>query len=122
MSEPQVGMVSYFKVYAGTMKPGDELYNMDHQVAERVNQLFVAEGKNRVSVDELRAGDIGVTVKLKDSHTNDTLATKGTTKKLRKFIFQNPELLLLWYPQQVGYGKTDEGPSPDPGRRPHLAG
>ena len=77
MSEPQVGMVSYFKVYAGVMKPGDELYNMDHQVAERINQLFVAEGKNRVAVDELRAGDIGVTVKLKDSHTNDTLATKG---------------------------------------------
>ena len=45
MSEPQVGMVSYFKVYASVMKPGDELYNMDHQVAERINQLLLPRVK-----------------------------------------------------------------------------
>lgn len=87
LSEPQVGMVSYFKVYAGTVKAGDDLVNLDHNITERLNQIFVAEGKNRVSVDALKAGDIGVTVKLKDSHTNDTLASKGVTAKIEKIHF-----------------------------------
>ena len=87
LSEPQVGMVSYFKVYSGTLKQGDDLYNLDHHQAERFNQLFVAEGKNRIAVDELKAGDIGVSVKLKDSHTNDTLGPKGSGKKIDPIQF-----------------------------------
>ncbi len=92
LTEPQVGMVSYFKVYAGKIKAGDELFNLDHNLSERVAQLFVAEGKNRVAVDELKAGDIGVAVKLKDSHTNDTLATKSVTKKIDKIHFPEPRI------------------------------
>jgi elongation factor G len=103
LSEPQVGMVSYFKVYAGTVKAGDDLYNMDHQVSERLNQLFVAEGKNRVAVDELKAGDIGVTTKLKDSHTNDTLASKGVNKKVEKIHFPDPRIRSAVVPP----GKSD---------------
>ena len=92
LSEPQVGMVSYFKVYAGILKGGEDLYNLDHLHPERINQLFVAEGKNRVAVNELKAGDIGVTVKLKDSHTNDTLASKGVNKKIEKIHFPEPRI------------------------------
>ncbi len=77
MSEPRVGLVSYFKVYSGTVKVGDEFINNNNRSAERLNQLFIANGKNRESVDELKAGDIGVTVKLKNSHSNNTLASKG---------------------------------------------
>ncbi len=87
ISEPQVGIVSYFKVYAGEIKAGDELVNADNRESERINQVFVAEGKNRVKVDSLVAGDIGVTVKLKNSHTNQTLNAKGTNIQIERMTF-----------------------------------
>jgi elongation factor G len=83
-TEPQVGMVSYFKVYNGTIKNGDDLINMDHQHQERINQLFVAEGKNRTAVNSIIAGDLGVVVKLKDTHTNETMTTKGCKYEIEK--------------------------------------
>lgn len=86
-SEPQVGMVSYFKVISGTLKSGDELVNAENGETERISQLFVAEGKDRTPVSQLEAGDLGVTVKLKSSHTNNTLNTKGTERKVRAMSF-----------------------------------
>ena len=87
MSEPQVGKVSYFKVYSGTLKHGDELVNASNRTTERFNQLFEANGKNRDAVDALCAGDIGVTVKLKDSHTNDSLSSKGVDREIAPIVF-----------------------------------
>ena len=92
LTEPQVGMVSYFKVYSGTIKSGDDLINTDHDHHERITQLFIAEGKNRTAVHELKAGDLGVTVKLKDSHTNDTLTVKGSTNVIQKIVFPEPKI------------------------------
>lgn len=86
-SEPQVGMVSYFKVISGTLKSGDELVNAENGETERISQLFVAEGKDRTPVSQLEAGDLGVTVKLKSSHTNNTLNAKGTERKVRAMSF-----------------------------------
>ncbi|MDX1478358.1 MAG: EF-Tu/IF-2/RF-3 family GTPase, partial [Saprospiraceae bacterium] len=82
-----VGNVSYFKVYSGVVRPGDELVNPANRTSERINQIFIANGKNRTQVDELRAGDLGVTVKLKDTHTNDTLNTKGTDHRIEPINF-----------------------------------
>src|SRR5690606_9818385 len=59
---------------------------------ERLSQLFVSEGKNRESVNELKAGDLGVTVKLKESHTNNTLATKGTDIRVAPIQFPEPRI------------------------------
>src|SRR5690606_39372575 len=87
ISEPQVGNVSYFKVYSGTLRPGDDLINQANSNHERLSQLFVSEGKDRESVNELKAGDLGVTVKLKESHTNNTLATKGTDIRVAPIQF-----------------------------------
>ncbi len=87
MSEPQVGMVSYFKVYSGTVKSGDDLTNNNNRGTERLNQLFVSEGKTRSNVDELVAGDIGATVKLKNSHTNNTLAEKSYDGRIEEIDF-----------------------------------
>ena len=87
VSEPQVGNVSYFKVYSGTLKHGDELENATNRTSERFGQLYISEGKNRKSVDELRAGDLGVTVKLKNSHSNQTLNQKGTERKIEPIHF-----------------------------------
>ena len=87
ISEPQVGMVSYFKVYSGKIKAGEELYNPSHRVTERLGNIFIANGKSRSSVDELCAGDIGVTVKLKNSHTNESLVQKGTEIEVERMEF-----------------------------------
>lgn len=92
LSEPQVGMVSYFKVYAGTIKAGTELENSDNRTLERLNQLYVSEGKNRKSVDELCAGDIGVTLKLKNTHSNQTLNTKGSSLQIEKIKFPSSRI------------------------------
>jgi len=86
-SEPQVGLLSYFKVLSGTVKPGDELVNANNGEVERISQLFVAEGKDRIPVNQLEAGDLGVTVKLKSGHTNNTLNTKGLNRKVRPMEF-----------------------------------
>ncbi len=92
LSEPQVGLVSYFKVYSGSIKPGDELHNANNRGVERISQIFEANGKNRDTIDELKAGDIGVTVKLKNSHTNNTLASKGSEQLIEEIHFPNPRI------------------------------
>ena len=89
MSEPKIGNVSYFKVYSGILKSGDELYNERTSTTERFNQIFISNGKQRDNIDQLVAGDIGVTVKLKNTHTNDSLGTKARLKSLIRFIFLN---------------------------------
>ncbi len=102
LSEPQVGMVSYFKVCSGELKAGDELVNASNRGAERFNQMFVAEGKNRKAVENLKAGDIGVTVKLKSSHTNDTLSVKGTDRKITPIEFPAPRMRTAIQPSGKG--------------------
>ncbi len=92
MSEPQVGLVSYFKVYSGIIKSGVDLENKENRTIERLNQIFVTNGKTREQVDEIVAGDIGVTVKLKNSHTNNTLAEKGVDFKIEKISFPEPRI------------------------------
>ena len=79
--EPHVGEVSYFKVMSGKVREGDDLVNINRGSKERVGQLFVVAGQQRTKVDELVAGDIGATVKLKDVRTGNTLNGKGAEYK-----------------------------------------
>jgi len=92
MSEPKIGNVSYFKVYSGVLSSGDDLYNHRNGSSERFNQLFVSNGKLRDSVDKIIAGDIGVTVKLKDTHTNDTVGIKGKEKIIEPIHYPEPRI------------------------------
>jgi elongation factor G len=92
ISEPRVGNVSYFKVYSGTLKPSEELINQANQSAERFTQLYLNNGKSRDAVQELRAGDLGVTVKLKNSHTNQTLTGRQAGHRIRPMSFPEPRL------------------------------
>ncbi|HUR31870.1 MAG TPA: elongation factor G [Saprospiraceae bacterium] len=92
ISEPQVGNVSYFKVYSGTLHTGDDLINMANSNHERINAIYVSNGKNREAVNELKAGDLGVTVKLKESHTNNTLAAKGVNSAIEPIEFPEPRI------------------------------
>lgn len=75
--EPHIGEVSYFKVMSGKIHEGDDVINANRGSKERLAQLFVVAGQNKIKVEELVAGDIGVTVKLKDVHTGNTLNGKA---------------------------------------------
>ena len=76
--EPHIGEVSYFKVMSGTVHQGDDLINVDRgDGRERLAQLFCVCGQIRTPVEELVAGDIGASVKLKDVRTGNTLNAKG---------------------------------------------
>ena len=74
--EPHIGEVSYFKVMSGAVKSGDDLTNADRGSKERIGTIYACAGANRIPVDELKAGDIGCTVKLKDVKTGNALDGK----------------------------------------------
>lgn len=92
VNEPHVGELSFFKVYSGTVKSGMELVNESTGVTERINQLYVMEGNKRINVNELIAGDIGATLKLKNTHVNNTLHEKGKQIELLPIVF--PDALM----------------------------
>ena len=87
--EPHIGEVSYFKVMSGSVKTGDDLTNADRGSKERMGQLYACAGSNRVAVDELKAGDIGCTVKLKDVKTGNTLNAKDIDWKFDYVKYPN---------------------------------
>lgn len=75
MNEPGVGELSLFRVYSGTVNAGDELRNVTRDTSERLGQLFVLNGRERTPVPTLRAGDLGAVMKLRTTHTGDTLCS-----------------------------------------------
>ena len=87
--EPHIGEVSYFKVMSGSVKSGDDLTNADRGSRERLGQLYVCAGANRLPVDKLNAGDIGCTVKLKDVKTGNTLNDKDCEWKFDFIKYPN---------------------------------
>ncbi len=87
VSEPHIGELSFFKVFSGVVKTGMELINESTSVTEKLNQLFIMEGNKRTPVNELVAGDIGATLKLKNTHTNNTLHEKGKNLELQPIVF-----------------------------------
>ena len=92
--EPHIGELSLFKVYSGTVKAGCEMVNENTGVTEKFNQLYLMEGHNRVQVQELVAGDIGATIKLRSTHVNNTLHDKGTHVELVPIEFPHPNVTI----------------------------
>ena len=90
ISEPHVGDVTFFRVYSGTVKSGQDVYNGPREATEKLNHLCVSVGKERYEIAELHAGDIGVVAKLRDTHTNDTLSSRELPIVLRKIPFPEP--------------------------------
>ena len=87
--EPHIGEVSYFKVMSGSVKPGDDLSNADRGSKERIGQIYACAGANRIPVDQLCAGDIGCTVKMKDVKTGNTLNGKDTEQRFDFIKYPN---------------------------------
>lgn len=89
--EPHVGEISLFKVMSGTVHEGDDLYNINRGVKEKINQLFNICGQIRTKVEEIGAGDIGATVKLKDTRTGNTLNGKGCDYDFKEIKYPDPK-------------------------------
>ena len=88
--EQHIGEITYFRVIRGKIAEGTELVNSRTGNKEKLSQLFAVAGKNRIKVTELSAGDIGCTVKLKGTRTNDTLAAPGTPVAVEPIVFPEP--------------------------------
>ncbi len=89
--ESHIGEVNYFKVMSGTVSEGMDVTNSRTANKERLSQLFAPYGKNRTKVTQMVAGDIGCTVKLKNTTTNDTLCGPGASYEFPKVPFPNPK-------------------------------
>jgi len=90
VSEPHVGELSFFRVFSGKMTSGMEAYNSTQDETERIAQIFSMNGKNRSETGVLNLGDIGAVVKLKNSHTGDTLCEKKSPVVLDPIDFPDP--------------------------------
>ncbi len=102
ISEPHVGDVTFFRVYAGAVKNGQDVWNAPRAASEKLNHLCVAVGKDRTEIAELHAGDIGVVAKLRDTHTNDTLSARETPVVLPKIPFPEPVITVAVEVKQRG--------------------
>ena len=102
VSEQHMGELSFFKVFSGTLKVGDDVTNTRDGHSERIGQIFVLNGKNKKSVDAVPAGDIAAVVKLKDTHTGDTLCEKGKNIKFPKIDFPEPIIRTAIKPKAKG--------------------
>ncbi|OLY92551.1 translation elongation factor 2 (EF-2/EF-G) [Cnuella takakiae] len=102
ISEQHVGDLSFFKVFSGTIKSGMELVNESNNVVEKFNQLFLMEGNKRTPVNELVAGDIGATLKLRNTHVNNTLHARGRNINLAPIVFPAPNMTVSIEPANKG--------------------
>jgi elongation factor G len=91
-SEPHVGELSYFRVFGGSVSNGQDVLNAERGQTEKLSHLSIPQGKERQEVEQLRAGDIGVVAKLRDTHTNDTLCTPGHPLRLAGVDLPEPDI------------------------------
>lgn len=102
--EPNVGKVTFFKVVSGQVTAASELVNSQTGATERLHQLFIMDGKTRTPVERLVAGDIGATLKLKDTYTNQTLRDKSVDIAIEPIEYPTPRIRTA----VVAQSKNDE--------------
>ena len=92
MSEAHFGELSFFRVYSGSVQSGSDIFNSDRKVTERIGQIYLLNGQNRETVNVLGAGDIGAVVKLRDTHTGNTLCAAKHPLALSKVAYPKPNI------------------------------
>jgi elongation factor G len=102
ISEQHVGEMSLFRVYSGTVASGLDLINENNGKTERLSQLSIINGHTRKEVQKLYAGDLGAVVKLKDTHTNNTLTTKSYPVVIKPIEFPDPVIRAAIQPKAKG--------------------
>ncbi len=90
ISEEHVGELNMVRVFSGSIKPGQELKNPGRGSSEKVGSMYFMRGKERIDASEIAAGDMGALLKLKDTHTGDSLVDKSVDFRLPKIKFQDP--------------------------------
>ncbi len=102
VAESHIGELSLVRVMSGVLKPGDEAYNVSQGKSERIGQMFALNGKNKKNVEQLPAGDLGALVKLKSTHTGDTLSTKNDSFPLPAIEFPEALFSIAVHPKTKG--------------------
>jgi elongation factor G len=102
--EPNLGKLSFFKVISGEITTSSELINSQTGATERIHQLFIMDGKTRTPVDKLVAGDIGATLKLRDTYTNQTLHARGFEITVAPIAYPEPRI----HTAVIAQSKNDE--------------
>ena len=102
VSESHLGELSFFRVMSGKIPAGSEVMNTSRRVSEKIGQIYVMNGKNRRELGSLSAGDIGATVKLKDTHTGNTLSDKKDPVELKGIDFPAPVIRIAAEPKAKG--------------------
>lgn len=105
-TEPHVGEVSFFRILSGAVSSGADVFNATRDVAEKLNHLSVPQGRERIEVARLHAGDIGCVAKLRNTHTNDTLSTKEHPVRLPQIDF--PDGLVSYAVQATARGDEEK--------------
>ncbi len=90
--QPNLGQISFFKVKSGEVKLNDKLENSRNEKVENLNQLFIMDGIKREPVEKLTVGDIGATLKLKFTETNDTLHAIGKPITIKPIQYPEPRI------------------------------
>ncbi len=102
VSEAHIGEMSFFKVVSGQLESGTEVQNTSRGVSEKIGQIYLLNGKNRKEIGMVNAGDIAATVKLKDTHTGNTLSTKKEQVVLPGIDFPAPVIRIAVEPRSKG--------------------
>jgi elongation factor G len=90
--EEHVGALSFFRIYSGELKTGDTLHNAVTGESERIGQILLPNGKERIASNHLKSGEIGALVKLKNTHTNDTLCSPKLKARLPQIDYPAPNI------------------------------
>ena len=102
MAEEHFGELSFFRMYSGTLHNGLDVFNSDRKVSERIGQIYQVNGKDRQIVPEVGPGDIGAVVKLKDTHTGNTLCSARRIVTLPKVAYPRPTIHAALKTQATG--------------------
>jgi len=102
ITEPHVGELSYFRVFSGVLKSGGEVVNANGGHIERLGHLSIMQGRERMEVEELATGDIGVVAKLRETHTGNTLSSKSNAVVLPEIKFPDPVMNVAIEPKARG--------------------
>ncbi|MFQ5544054.1 MAG: elongation factor G, partial [Nitrospiria bacterium] len=102
ISEAHVGELSFFRVFSGKITSGMEVMNTSRNISEKIGQIYLMNGKQRKEVGNLNAGDIAATVKLRDTHTGNTLSGKRDSVILPSIDFPEPVIRIAVEPKAKG--------------------
>jgi len=102
ISDPYAGKLTFFRVYSGTIKADSTVLNSVTNTKERIGQVFFAIGKKQIPAQIIGAGDMGVTAKLKDTSTGDTLCDESNPIIFEKVKFADPVLSYAIAPKSKG--------------------